>query len=340
MRNLAFTIPLALLVFTTMANPGSASSTDTVTIKLGETSKMIFLVDNQEDLENLYKYDINGMLKDLSQQIKEQDDTTEVTIIQDEGGEKYLQKEEESEIEDSSDEMVERTAWDRRRRRRSTMETRYRFGMDIGLNNYLEDGKFPDESGALYTVRPLSWNIAINSNWRTHLGGRFFMDWGPNIMWYNYFFQNENTRIVRTEEEVIFVENDPLMNARYSKLGITYINFQAVPIIYLGRGKRSRYSGWPCDWCRKYKFRGVRVGFGGYSGYRIDSWSKFAYRDENGKKRRIKEKDNYYLSNWRYGLRFVFGFRGLTLYTNYDLNTLFSEGRGPELNAISFGISL
>ena len=300
---------------------------------------MLFLVEDQKDLEDLDKYDINAMLKDLNQQLKNNDDSSDMIIIEDVSGEKYLNTETEAGYTNVDQE--ERYDSERyHKRRRSHIETSYRFGVDFGLNNYLEDGKFPDQSGALYTVRPMSWNIAINSNWRSHLTGRLFMDWGPNIMWYNYFFQNKNTRIIRTEDGVEFVENDPPVGAQSSKLGITYINFQAVPILYLGQSKRSRYSGWPCDWCSKYKFRGIRIGLGGYSGYRIDSWSKFVYKDESGKKQRDKQKDNYYFNNWRYGIRFLFGFRGLTLYTNYDLNSLFSSGRGPELHAISFGITL
>jgi hypothetical protein len=32
--------------------------------------------------------------------------------------------------------------------------------------------------------------------------------------------------------------------------------------------------------------------------------------------------------------------RSLDVFFNYDLNDLFNEGRGPELNAFSFGIIL
>ena len=154
-------------------------------------------------------------------------------IIEDESGEKYLKTESDADgVDIDKEERYDRDRY--QGRRRSRMETSYRFGVDFGLNNYLENGRFPDQSGAQYTVRPMSWNIAINSNWRTHLTGRLFMDWGPNIMWYNYFFQDKNTRITKTEERVIFYVDDPPMNARFSKLGITYINFQAVPILYLG----------------------------------------------------------------------------------------------------------
>ena len=313
---------------------GSDPASDTVMVKFGNTSKVLLLVEDQKDLEELGKYDINSMLKDLSQKIQEQNDSTGEIIIEDPSGERYRIEETKELVRPSEKERDRDRSWRKRR-----YGTRYRFGADIGFNNYLENGNFPDEEGALYTVRPLSFNIAINSFWRTHLGGRFFMDWGPNIMWYNYYFQNKNTRIISTDDGVEFVENDPPVDARYSKFGITYVNFAVVPIVHFGRSKGRGHGYRYHDWGRHSRFRGPRIGIGGYSGYRIDSWSKFAFRDESGKKKREKVKDNYFLSNWRYGVRFIFGFRGFTMYTNYDLNTLFSEDRGPELNALSFGIS-
>jgi len=39
-------------------------------------------------------------------------------------------------------------------------------------------------------------------------------------------------------------------------------------------------------------------------------------------------------------LRFQMGYRGIDFYANYDLNELFVEGRGPQLNAFSFGFVL
>ena len=86
---ISFFLATQMLWVASMATEGSS---DTVTVKLGGTSKMLFLVEDQKDLEDLDKYDINGMLKDLSQQLTQNDDTSDVVIIKDEGGEKYLKK--------------------------------------------------------------------------------------------------------------------------------------------------------------------------------------------------------------------------------------------------------
>jgi hypothetical protein len=53
----------------------------------------------------------------------------------------------------------------------------------------------------------------------------------------------------------------------------------------------------------------------------------------------LRERDNFYLENLRYGARFLLGYGEVDFFVNYDMNTLFSKDRGPELNAITFGLS-
>jgi hypothetical protein len=88
-----------------------------------------------------------------------------------------------------------------------------------------------------------------------------------------------------------------------------------------------------------YKKQGFKIGVGVYGGYRLGSHSKIKFR-QNDETDKDKEHSSFYLNNWRYGLRMRMGIKSLDLFFNYDLNELFSEGRGPELNAFSFGIIL
>lgn len=81
-----------------------------------------------------------------------------------------------------------------------------------------------------------------------------------------------------------------------------------------------------------------RIGAGPYLGYRIDSYAKQMYKD-GGDKKRDRNHDSYYLENIRYGARLQIGFNDFDLFFNYDMNELFSEGKGPALNAFSFGVT-
>ena len=322
---------------------------DTIIIKVGDKSKVIIQVDNQQDLEELKKYDLNSMIFDLNLTVDSMDQRSETITIEDESGEKYLKESEQDNIEQNeededrdygvrfnSDYDQERDRGDNDRERdyfrssRPRYRTHHSLNFDLGMNNYLENGNFPDENNQPYTVKPFgSWYVAINSTWHSRFSRNFSLDWGGNISWYNFKLQNENVRFVRDSVGVGFVE-DLSVNAIKSKLTVVYLNVSMVPMLHLG--SNSYYS--------RRRFRnheGLRVGLGGYGGYRIDSYTKFVFK-ESGDKEKDKDHDNFFLNNWRYGLRFQFGFRGVDLFANYDLNNLFSEGRGPDLNAISFGI--
>jgi hypothetical protein len=89
------------------------------------------------------------------------------------------------------------------------------------------------------------------------------------------------------------------------------------------------------------KKRGFIFGIGGFAGYRINSWTKQAYFDD-GNKSKNKDRDGFYLNDFRYGLMAVIGVEDMvTLFVKYDLNPLFEANRGPaDLNTLSFGIRL
>ena len=79
-----------------------------------------------------------------------------------------------------------------------------------------------------------------------------------------------------------------------------------------------------------------------YAGYRMGSTAKFVFK-ESGNSDRIKERDHFFLSNFRYGVRAQVGFQSFDMFILYDLNNVFEEGRGPggaELNAFTIGITL
>ena len=212
--------------------------------------------------------------------------------------------------------------------------THNHFDIDLGLNNWLEDGSNP--SGASYEVKPWgSWYVALKSINSTHTGGAFYLLWGPDVSFYSFKFEDERTRLIKNEE-VMFIPEE-IDNARKSKLEVIYVGFSAVPMIQFGNKQRDRH--WHHDdFVFGHGARGFRMGVGAYGGYRLGSKAKYVVNE--GGKDKTKDHDNFYLQNWRYGVRFQAGFGDVDFFFNYDLNELFSDGRGPELNAISFGVTL
>lgn len=82
--------------------------------------------------------------------------------------------------------------------------------------------------------------------------------------------------------------------------------------------------------------KSFRIGAGGKIGYRFKTYTKKI--DRQGEKRKIF--DDFNVNPVRYGLSGHIGYGVLNLYANYYLSSMFTEGKGPGLTPISFGITL
>ncbi len=324
---------------------------DTVVIEFGNNSRIIFVIESRDDLEKIQQYDINAILKGLSLKIENAEGNNSVLKIEDETGTKYLKdttfviKSPMVDVEEDEDDFDRRFNRDRIqddnvdddgriRRRRVWPKTRQNFNIEIGTNNYLENGNFPDEINAPYAVRPWgSWYLALNTTYKTNVTGPLFIEWGGGIDWYNFKLEDEQIRIIKSNTGVLFQQDTvSAISGQKSKLTVSYLYLKFVPVLdFSYNNRRSRLWNYHGD--------GFRIGVGGYTAFRISSHTKFVFK-EDGSKEKDKDQNNFFINNFRYGLRGQVGFRGIDLFINYDVNELFSNGRGPELNAFTFGFIL
>ena len=232
---------------------------------------------------------------------------------------------------------------EKRTREKRRYGTHNDFAVDLGINNFLEDGQSPGNNNELYSVRPWgSWYVGLNSINDTHVSGRLHLEWGGGISWYNFKFEDESVRLEDGPDAVVFSQATDGLDHRKSKLTAAYVNVSAVPMLKFSARRRydRKWFNWgdDLDFTRR-NHGGFRIGAGMYAGYRIASYTKYVF-EENGDKEKDKDRDSFFLNNFRYGVRAQMGFRGVDLFFNYDLNELFADSRGPELNAFSFGFIL
>jgi hypothetical protein len=353
MKKLFTTILLIPIYFITQAMspelPGKMVK-DTVVIHFGNKSKIMILVDDPEELKKISEFDLNKMLKDLSISVDTMDSDEQYLKIEDETGESYLNDTsimvEQSEVIDVAalkaeikqeikEEMEEEKKEKSSSRKKSYKRTRSYFNFEFGMNNWLQNGRYPNENNALYTVRNWgSWYVALANTNRLHITGPLYLDFGANISWYNFKFQNDRTRLTKEPEEVVFWEDLAVVGPIKSKLTVSYINATLVPVFSFGKtGRKRDLFNWD------YYDKGFRIGVGGYIGYRLWSFTKYTWR-ESGTKNKNHERGDFFLNNFRYGVRMIMGFRVFDIFVNYDLNDIFIENRGPQLNGLSFGIIL
>lgn len=355
MKNMTLKIMVGLLCLsqTVWAYTGKEKG-DTVVVEFGKGSKMVIIADNQEELKKLEKLDLNEIIANLNVNLDSADSEVQEIILEDQEGE-FVKDSIDTDGglvyygEESSEESDwESSDWDGdkdndfdfdffNKDSEEYKRTRRSFEVELGMNNWIENGKFPDSNGELYTVKPWgSWYVSLGHTNSTHITGPLKINWGANVSWYNWKMQNTDVIISRGPDATLFQEHgDPNIDGQKSKLAACYMNLNLVPMLDFGYTENKDSSG-PF---KKYNQRGFRIGAGVYTGYRIASWTKFVY-EEDGNKQKDKDSNDYYLSNFRYGVRVRAGFKGMDVFMNYDLNNVFAENKGPDLNGISFGIIL
>lgn len=174
------------------------------------------------------------------------------------------------------------------------------YGYNFLQNNPSNFGNkaFESKSVGLHYVReffPIN-NISISAG--AGFGFEKLSFTGGNVLGYD----NNDVLTYEPSDEVI----------KKSKLATTYIQIP-VDIRYYpgGEGNGTRFF----------------VGVGGYVGYLIDAHSKVSFLNTNTKLR--KERGDFNLNEFRYGLTMKLGFDSFHLIGKYDLSEIFKSNNSP-----------
>lgn len=82
--------------------------------------------------------------------------------------------------------------------------------------------------------------------------------------------------------------------------------------------------------------QGWRLGFGGYGGFNTKSKQKLYFKEDDVKVR-TKEKKDFNVNDYIYGVSTYIGYKDISIYCKYDLNPLFKDNP-IEQNNISLGL--
>lgn len=329
-------VPALLLLLGGSTAHAQEKAADTVIVPLAESSKIIFTVGDPADLQILRHYNFQELFDDILDRLAENagmppDSISESNERNDEHSEIIADAEKHDEdMHEDDDDKNDDDQWMKSRRGRIG-QTWHSYNIDLGTNNYLQgDDQFPMGS-ELYAVRPWgSWYLGANSVQRTKLGHNIFVEWAMGVSWYSFKFQEDNVIIGQDDTGIHFTADSRQVDFVKSKLSATFINASLVPVLDFGEHSRK-----PRIW--EGDGGGFRFGIGPYVGYRISSKTKLVY-ESDGEREKEKNRDDFNLNNLRYGVRLQIGLLSTDLFINYDMNELFATDKGPELNAVSFGI--
>ncbi|AMM52238.1 hypothetical protein TH61_15015 [Rufibacter sp. DG15C] len=201
----------------------------------------------------------------------------------------------------------------------------YDFQIDLGVSTWANKEMLPGSTESVQLKTFGSRYVSLNSKWMNRLGGEnspVRLHSGFTLDFHNYMF-DDNTMLVNAGERVSFVRPNDLSLDK-SKLATTTLT---IPL-ELGLDFRNSRG--------KSNFR---IGAGGFAGYMIGSHTKIKY-SKNGDTEKSKEKDDFHLQDFQYGLSGFVGVRSLEFFVKYNLNELFEENKGPKANALAIGMRI
>lgn len=164
-----------------------------------------------------------------------------------------------------------------------------------------------------------SWNVEVKLLANYKASKNFHLNTSLGVNWFNYKFEDRDQIAIRTPNGIAW-EDFTGGDGTKSKISASYANLTFVPTLVSNNGKLS-------------------FGLGAYGGLRLGGRGKFVYEDANGNSKKQFEKANMFAESFRYGLRTEIGVGDVNLFLSYDLNDFFIPGKGPEVQAISFGVS-
>ena len=206
-------------------------------------------------------------------------------------------------------------------RKKQRITTCDSWNLEMGFTNWFQ-GNFsiPGGNGEPYALNNFqSLYVALNKNFRTDFPGPFAADFGVGVSAMAFAFEDATTQVINDADGLTFQGDNPIDgDPWHSQLGVSHFNVYCVPLLDLG---------------------GLKMGVGGYVGYRLLSANSLLYL-QNDELKLDRTPGSYQMLPYRYGLRAQLGMRDVQVFANYDLSQTFNSGRAPALNAFNLGIIL
>ncbi len=307
---------------------------DSVVVEFGKAGRIVIMVESLADFEKLKGMNINQIISELD--LLENKETGELTLVEIHKKDgtvkevvKVIERPLETEVQVGKMRLYVDESGDNTKVKIETGSEDGdnppyvdNFSIDLGINNFLQEGSFPTSDQPYATKGWGSWNVGLNWVGSHQIGKGVHWNIGLGFQWYNFKFENRDFQAVRGQDQISFVERTDVTGVK-SKLSASYLTAMTLLEVNLGKTQED----------------GLTLAVGPYIGYRLGGRSKFVYEENNEPKKIDKVNTGLYLENLRYGFRGEVGIgEHVTFFTTYDLNTLFQDGKGPSLNPITFGI--
>lgn len=211
--------------------------------------------------------------------------------------------------------------------KKSEKRTTNQFVFAAGVNNLVTNGKVTGSDFIYWGSHFYEWGTTYNT--------RLLKD--NNLLHLKYGFSVMYNNLRPTDNRV-FVKNGGQTNLEVSSTHLDDSRFKNVYLVAplhleFDFSKNKSRDG-------KAFFQShqsLRLGIGGYAGFRLKSKQFQLFDDGNGHDVTVKEKGDFNVNNFIYGVSAYIGYKETSLYVKYDLNPIF-ENNVVKQNNISLGV--
>lgn len=211
--------------------------------------------------------------------------------------------------------------------RKSEKRTTTQFVFAMGINNLATDGKVAGSDFRYLGSHFYEWGNTYNT--------RLFKNNNLLHLKYGYSVMYNN---LRPTDNRVFVKNGDQTNLEVSATHLDDSRFRNVYLVAplhleFDFSKNKTRDG-------KSFFQShesVRLGIGGYAGFRLKSKQFQKFEDTDGNNITVKDKGDFNVNNFIYGVSAYIGYKETSLYVKYDLNPIF-ENNVVKQNNISLGV--
>jgi hypothetical protein len=198
-----------------------------------------------------------------------------------------------------------------------------------GANNLVTNGAVANSdfkyNGSSFFEWGISWNTRIFKN-----NNIFHFKYGLTGV-YNLLMPTDNRYFVDTNGQTTLATYPTGLRQRETYFKNVFVTIPLFLELDFSKKKFDKNNN------RIFKIEeGFRFGVGGFVGYNTNSKQFLSY-EENGYRVNERQKGNWNVPDWNYGLSTYVGWRATSLYLKYDLNPMFKNNNVKQ-NNISLGL--
>jgi hypothetical protein len=205
--------------------------------------------------------------------------------------------------------------------------TTSQFVFALGVNNLVTDKQVANSDFKYWKSHFYEWGFTYNTRILKE-DNLLHFKYGMSLM-YNNIRPTDNRNFVKNGGQTDLVVNSVHLDE--SRFRNVYI---MVPL-HLEFDFTKKEIRDDANYFRTHK--SMRVGLGGYAGFRVKSKQILCFDDTSGNGVEQKTKGNYNVNDFNYGLSTYLGYKATSVYLKYDLQPLF-ENNAVDQNNISLGL--